>query len=802
MGANSILRLDRKDCTGCGACYNICPVDAISMQRDAEGFLFPVVDEGKCTNCGLCSRACAALNPSFVNAKDPACYAVWANDEIREVSSSGGMFSLVADYILDKGGYVCGAAYSDDYMSVHHIIISDKADLPRLRGSKYVQSDIGTVYKEIRALLDADKDVLFTGCPCQVAGIYAFLGKEYEKLITLDLVCHGANSLKAYHKFLEERAQGRTIEKVNFREKDVYGWSTPTTIHFTDGSVFREPPSTCTWYKGFLKGVINRLCCDHCPYAQPQRQGDITLADFWQIHRHDPALDDRKGTSLVLVNSKKGEAVFNAVRKNMKLCKDAPIEHALKHNGQLRTPQKAHAGRNRFFKLLDAKGYDKALDYAINYKFDIGLMGWWYNANYGGVATYFALHQTLRDLGYEVLMIDIPVAENGGFYNTQDTMARRFARKHYRISKCYTHKGLRIMNAHCHTFVVGSDQMWNYWLREFSGPGFFLEFATDDKKKISYASSFGNRYPVPEDWRMQTAYYMQRFDYVSVREDYAVDICRDLYGVDAECVIDPVFLCDKRHYEAAIRESKANESKKYVFSYILNPTAEKRQIITQISERLSTEKVIVLDAPVSSFAQNKERLGLSGVKEGVEEEDWLYYIKNSAFVVTDSFHGVCFSILFKKPFICVANFERGIQRFMSLLNSFGLIDRLIYNASEIEGKDYLYGDIDYDKVYEILEREKARSLKWLKDALEAPKAPRPSAYDILSRENDALRERIDKLNGELGTIKKALKLQEEAAKPKPKSQKKSKTAKFCASLKKNGLRATLRRTVRHLQKRK
>ncbi len=802
MGANSILRLDRKDCTGCGACYNTCPVDAISMQRDAEGFLFPVVDEGKCTNCGLCSRACAALNPSFVNAKNPACYAVWADDEIREVSSSGGMFSLVADYILDKGGYVCGAAYSDDYMSVRHIIISDKADLPRLRGSKYVQSDTGTVYKEIRALLDADKYVLFTGCPCQVAGMYAFLGREYEKLLTLDIVCHGANSLKAYHKFLEERAKGRTIEKVDFREKKVYRWSTPTTIYFTDGSVFRAPWNVCTWYKGFLNGVINRNVCGHCPYAQPQRQGDITLADFWQIHRYDPTLDDRRGTSLVLVNSAKGEAVFSDIRKNMKLCQKVPIQHALQYNGQLHTPQKPHPRRSRFFDMLDKHGYDKAVDYTLHDKYHVGLMGFWTSCNYGSILTYYALHQIIRSFGLSVLMIEKPyIWENDIEYT--DTHARVFGKEFYQISKRRRLNELRVLNDHCEMFMIGSDQAWRYEISKHYGYCMFLDFADDEKKKIAYATSFGGEgYYSTEDYRRKAAFYLQRMDAISVREEQAVRICKETFNAEATHVLDPIFVCDMENYESLIADADASEEGDYIVTYILDPTPEKRKALLDASSRLNMKLVNILDGLPLKFPGNKQKLGLDNIKENVSAKEFLYYFKNSKFVITDSFHGTCFAILFKKPFISIANASRGIPRFVSILSQLGLPDRLVYNAMEIEGKDYLFNDIDYDKVYEILEREKARSLKWLKDALEAPKAPRPSAYDILSRENDALRERIDKLNGELDTIKKALKLQKEAAKPKPKPQKKSKAAKFRASLKKNGLRATLRRTVRHLQKRK
>jgi len=791
MGANNILRLDRKDCTGCGACYNICPVDAISMQR--------VVDEGKCTNCGLCSRACAALNPSFVNAKNPACYAVWAEDEIRKVSSSGGMFSLVADYILDKGGYVCGAAYSDDYMSVHHIIISDKADLPRLRGSKYVQSDTGTVYKELRALLDAGKDVLFTGCPCQVAGIYAFLGKEYEKLITLDIVCHGVPSLKVYRKYLEEKSHGKSIEKVDFRAKDKYGWTKSSTILFKDGSIHQNHWAD-NWYKGFSRGLINRTVCGHCVYATIPRQGDLTIADFWQIDKYNPEYDDQLGTSCILINNERGRDVFDQLKSKMKLCEPVPLEVAKKGNGQLHVPHTHHPERAYFFNHLDSYGYDKAVEYAAGDRYDVGFVGWWYGKNYGSALTNFALHETIRSLGYTVLMLEWPLLKKptGG---PPETFIRRFANKHYRMSKRLTYGELRELNHYCDTFVLGSDQLWNYYSTKDNGQYFQLDFVDDDKKKIAYATSFGHAVSFfkGEIWK-RTAFHMQRFDAISVREADGVRLCKEEFGIEADCLLDPVFICNMDSYEKVLKDADAQEEEEYLFAYILTPTAEKGEALQFAARRLGLKLVVVLDGQ-TPLEKNKNALGLSDVKENVTVENWLYYIKNSKLVVTDSFHGTCFSILFKKPFICIANAARGLSRFTTLLNMLGLEERMIYKAREIMEHSFSQ-EIDYGRVFEILEREKARSLKWLKDALEAPKAPRPSAYDILSRENDALRERIDKLNGELDTIKKALKLQKEAAKPKPKSQKKSKTAKFRASLKKNGLRATLRRTVRHLQKRK
>lgn len=754
---NTIIKISESDCYGCGSCFNKCPQNAITMEYNDEGFLFPQINEQKCINCGLCLKACPIENFQKRNTKEPDCFAVWANDNLRMKSSSGGMFSLLANYFLEMGGYICGAAFSKDYTAVNHIIISNNGDLDKLRRSKYVQSNINSSYSEVLELLKNDKLVLFSGCPCQVAGLYTFLdNKQYPNLYTVDLACHGANSLKAYHAFLKEKAKGRNIVNVNFREKEILGWTTPTVITFDNGEIHREGPSKCTWYKGFLNGIITRKSCGHCQFATQIRQSDITLADFWGIEKYKAELNDKKGTSLVLINNAKGQELFRKVTNNMALCEKVPYDQGWRRNGQLYQPQKLHPHRDLFFQSLNKYGYDAAIDHAVNYKLDIGVMGWWYNANYGGVATYYALHQLLKSMGYSVLMIDNPIKSGEPYYSNNESMPHRFAQKHYKRSKRYTAYGLRALNAHCSTFIVGSDQMWNYWLRDLTGPSFYLEFATNDKKKIAYGSSFGNQYTVPEAWRSQTAYYVQNFDYVSVREDYAVQMAKDFYDVDAKHVLDPVFLCDKNEFVSLANQSTHLESEPYICCYILNPNEEKRKIIKTVSEKLHLPVKIILDAAEGSFQSNKEKIGMEEVLIDIDEEDWMYYFKNSSYVITDSFHGVCFSIIFEKSFLCLANPERGIQRFHSLLRLFKLDQRLLYTNEDLIKNFWLLEPIEYDPINQILEIKKNDCINWLTNALESPKPRVTSTYDILVKENQQLKEQIWKLHTDLEELKKQL----------------------------------------------
>lgn len=352
MAIRSISAVNEDCCTGCGACYNKCPVNAIEMKYNSEGFLFPVIDSEKCIACGLCGMVCPELNMETVIQKmhpEGKCYAAMAEDEIRMISSSGGIFSLLAENVYAKNGVVCGAVYNDDYTEVYHIASNDVQDLSRLRGSKYVQSNMGTVYSQAEEALKDHRPVLFVGCPCQISGLYAYLRNESTELLyTVDLVCHGANSTYAYRSYIAEVADGRTIEKVNFRDKSVFGWSTPVTIHFGDGSVYNAAWNQNKWSEAFLGGIINRKSCGACHYARRERVADITLGDFWQVHKWDETCNDWKGTSLVLLNSKRGKRLYSEIVCRLKLNKEAPLDFAVQYNGQLVRPPEAALGRKIF----------------------------------------------------------------------------------------------------------------------------------------------------------------------------------------------------------------------------------------------------------------------------------------------------------------------------------------------------------------------------------------------------------------------------------------------------------------------
>ena len=715
---NTIRTIAHNACTGCGACRNKCPKDAIRMVLDGEGFYFPQVTDA-CVNCGLCLAACPAAHPVAHHPTPPA-YAVWADDDTRMKSSSGGMFSLLAEATLAKGGAVCGAAYDDDFMTVHHVWAENREALAPLRSSKYVQSDTELTYRQAKAYLEAGRPVLYTGCPCQIAGLYRFLGKDYPNLLTADLICHGANSLTAYQSFLREFSEGKPIAKVDFRDKTYFGWATTEVVRFKDGSVKKAPFEKATWYAAFLKGLINRLCCHSCPYACAERVADLTLGDFWRVSRIDPAYHDGKETSLVLANSAKGRAAMDGLRPSMKLCAEVPLEEARKYNGQLNHPQGMHPWRKLFFNHLAVEGFHKALWWhQRRKKFDIGIVGWWFGSNHGSALTYYALGTILQQRDREVLFVPIGRADgqpwDPGSKQTVAFIAKRFAVGHNR-----PYGRMHEFNRFCEAFLLGSDQMWRVGTLRLVGYAFFLDFVARDKKKIAFASSFGGSQFPGTPLQIATAGdFLRRFDAISVREQSGVEICERTFGIQAECVIDPVFLCPRNDYDRLTRDIADDPPRKpYLLCYILDPTEAKERAAKALAERLGVEIITALG--ISEYNSAVTRWHTGTVLPNLQTERFLWYIRHCAFMLTDSHHGTCFAILYHKPYAALVNVMRGRTRFESVAQALGLEERLFEHPEDVIGSERPYRPIDWEAVERRLDAERGKAFAWLDRALAAP----------------------------------------------------------------------------------
>lgn len=347
-----MLNIDYEHCSGCGACVQKCPKGCISWEKGELGFQYPMVDTAKCVNCHLCEKVCPIGKELDVPEMQAVSALVNQDDNILSHSTSGGAFTAIAENVLNEGGVVYGCSMEEGFQ-IRHIRVTEVAGLEKLRGSKYVQSDTGETFRLAEQDLKAGRRVLFSGTPCQIVGFKHFLGKVYENLLTIDIVCHGVGSQAYFDKFMEDlnRREGH-VEELRFRDKKYVGWScggvvvvvvSPSSSHKREERPFYNHENY--YYSYFLSGDIYRKSCYSCPYANAQRQGDITLGDFWGIEALKLSIDSYNGCSLVITNTEKGSRAITSLT-NVSIV-EASAEAAIKHNDQLAAPSVLKPSREK-----------------------------------------------------------------------------------------------------------------------------------------------------------------------------------------------------------------------------------------------------------------------------------------------------------------------------------------------------------------------------------------------------------------------------------------------------------------------
>jgi coenzyme F420-reducing hydrogenase beta subunit len=748
-------------CTGCFACVDACPVKALSFAIDGLGFHRPSFEAEKCINCNRCVTICPAQTPTYENENVNNCYVYQADAETRFFSTSGGAFPILAQKFIENGGAVVGAEWNNDF-SVQLTLSTTSDGIERFRRSKYVHSNATGIYNTVKKELRKGTKILFTGLPCQIAGLYAVLGRRPENLFTVDVICAQAPAPAQFRRYLEESFGGvENVKSYNFRTKGFFengekhfydnGWdSTRAEVELKDGGHLVLSPRNDLWQQLYHPKHLIRDACAKCPFGRFPRQGDMTIGDYWGIWNHDTTVDDRKGTSVISCNNAKGRELLTILEERKIKLQQTPVEWA--EMNRIHGDVHPSPCRDRLFELMQRMPLKRAAQYALPGKYDIALVTLFRDKNYGGSLTAYALYRTVRDAGYEVLMVERPTA-----VGDEETFSHTFRNSPYYpndLLPIYHHKSeLFALNNTCERFLVGSDQMFNEFLYLGLDRFVSLDWVRSDKKKAGYGISFGHdTYQLPPDAASELAYYLKKFDTLSTRETSGINILKDLFNVVAEWALDPVFLCDKKHFVDLGKTGIPWVEKEGIGAYLLDPdeTPDKLKVAHDISDKHNL--------PISFL---HDRWDKQRGREDVFSEDWLAGFINAKFIVTDSFHGVCFAIIFNKPFIALANSIRGLTRFKGILRAAGLENRLVSTFDEYERMRESLFDIDWDAVSVSLAPALKRSRELLADAIKPLQIVKPfTDLEIIEKRiatlQNELRRKDDELSQKVTTQKETV----------------------------------------------
>lgn len=355
------------DCVGCGACANACPQNCLNMVADKDGFLHPEIQKDNCINCGACEKICPIINKNPKEKESIQAYAIYSkNDNIRISSSSGGLFYTVAKYIIENGGIVYGAAFDKNFYLSHKGVDSVE-DLYLLQGSKYIQSDITLCFREIKAHLASNRPVLFCGSPCQVEGLLCYLKKPYKNLFTLDFICHGVPSPKAWQEYIkhQEKVFSSKPCSVSFRNK-ANGWTSfSSELKFANEMNYLEIHHKDAYMKAFLQNISLRKTCYNCKFKSMNRNSDITMGDLWGIKNILPHITDDKGVSIAFIQSEKGKYILEQVKAYLWM-QEISADLAIAHNCAMVKSVYEHNFRDYFFENLGKQNFEQLVESCLN----------------------------------------------------------------------------------------------------------------------------------------------------------------------------------------------------------------------------------------------------------------------------------------------------------------------------------------------------------------------------------------------------------------------------------------------------
>ena len=693
---NSIDRIVSSDkCTGCMACVYACPMGAVSITEREDLFKYPIIDEKKCVSCGKCLTVCAGINDNK-EFTQKQCFAASGTKELQLNSSSGGMFSTIAQWFIEhKQGVVCGADWVED--SVKHVIVDNFCGLIRLRKSKYIQSDCAAVYNNIADYLRKGTPVIFFGTPCQCNAVKKLFG-NYSMLYIVDILCMGVPSQGMFDKYVQEELEELPISYVDFRDKSKYGWTQNLVLRIDyNGKSLYINNGDSSYFSAFLNSYSLRKSCVNCVYAGHERVGDLTIGDFWGVERFSRDFRDYRGTSLVLANTEKGTEIFNAIYGQLEKVKKFDISYAIKSNPLLKYSNPVSSKNREFLERVNDISIKENYQGLKSNRADCGIINYWWANDNGAILTAYALQRVLAKNGYTSRLINI--CDGDQFEKRSGGISSEFEQKYlYTTEQVTTLSQLTELNKAFDHFVVGSDQVFR---AEWVSNKWFLDFVDLDVDKIAMAASFGvDELNVSRFRKREIRYLLHRFNDVSIREYGGIELCKKL-GVSAQYVMDPVFLLEPKEYYTLVKVENEKPSKKlHIFTYFRDPSTTQKASVDEYAAKLNLEVV--------------------SSDDNTSVEKFITEIYTSECVVTDSYHGLCFAIIFHKPFICYYNNLRGNSRFDSLIKTLELPkDRFI--APEDEWHEKMQGaSVDWASIEEIIESQRKLGTEWLIRSLKKP----------------------------------------------------------------------------------
>ncbi|MBR0092034.1 MAG: polysaccharide pyruvyl transferase family protein [Lachnospiraceae bacterium] len=696
-----------RTCTGCGACANKCPRDCIDMLHDREGFFHPVIDERKCIRCGECMAVCRLLEQCPCNEVGSVSLNLAADFETQKDSSSGGVFYVLARQYIENGHYIAGAVWEDG-LNVRHIVTNEDEDLERMRKSKYIQSETGFIYREIEHLLKSGKKILFSGTSCQVAGLKAFLQRDYQNLLCIGLICRGVSSGKLLEKHIRSLTD-EEIEQVDFRNREKIGTGIGLYIRCKSGKeIIKRGFSQDTFVYEYCMGMNYRKCCYDCCYRN-RFPCDLLIGDAGQIHVSTLKNDMMERSVAFALNGKGREVLFDIIGQ-FRFVGHSTIEEIVSgHNRSLLSSETGNAElRDQFY---------QSTFNSESPRFDILLVVLW-APNYGTYLTNFALHNAIKKMGKSILVLSHSgngVPDYCG--SLLPEKGRDFLASNMELS--YRYIETADISQIADSAVLGSDILWNRSImRDYpSFQVYSLSWLHPKVKRISYGVSIGTKNGFPKEREKVFKEAIRLFTHVSLREESGAAWIRENFCKEADTVLDPVFLTKKADY---LRLCIGMEIKRKpeILLYILNLNEFWADYIHELQKKTSKSIMLILGWQYMEEHENElTRYGLKDLALPVLSiPEWIWYFSNAEYVMTDSWHGACFGVLFEKRILVHMNQMQ--ERFSTLYQIEELRNQFILYSNGIEN-DILQMEkcINYKKVRKKISVEIERSKKWLERAI-------------------------------------------------------------------------------------